>query len=86
MIKNTNIFDLNNRRMTMFGKSLFISQFICLVFWLTDFYLHIPLAMKGSLISILLVAIGIIFVMFHLKIIHDIYHEHKDNKIYRLDV
>ncbi len=86
MKNNTHIFDLNSRQITIFGKGLFVFQFVCLAFWSIDFYLHIPLAMKGSLISVLLVAIGIIFVMFHLKIIHDIYHEHKDNKIYRLDV
>lgn len=83
---NTNIFDLNDRHITMFGKNLFIAQFICLAFWLTDFYLHVPLAMKGSLLSVLFVILGIFFVMFHLKIIRDIYQEHKDNKIYRLNI
>jgi len=82
-MKNANIFELNDRHITRFGKSLFVAQFICLAFWLTDFYLHIPLAMKGSLLSILFVIIGIIFTLFHLKIISDIYQEHKDNKIYR---
>ena len=86
MIKNANIFDLNNRQITRFGKCLFASQFICLAFWLTDFYLHVPLAMKGSLLSVLFIILGIIFVMFHLKIIRDIYQENKDNKIYRLNI
>lgn len=85
-MKDTNIFDLNNRQITRFGKYLFFSQFICLAFWLIDFYLHIPLAMKGSLLSVLFVAIGIIFVMFHLKIIRDIYQENKYNKIYRPNI
>lgn len=85
-MKNTHIFDLNNRQITIFGKGLFVSQFICLAFWLTDFYLHIPLAMKGSSISVLFVVIGIIFVIFHLKIIRDIYYEYRDNKIYRLNI
>ncbi len=85
-MKNTNIFDLDDKHITMFGKSLFVAQFICLAFWLTDFYLHIPLAMKGSLLSILFVVIGIIFTLFHLKIIHDIYQEYKDNKIYSSNV
>jgi FtsH-binding integral membrane protein len=86
IMKNTNIFDLDSKQITRFGKFLFFSQFICLVFWLTNFYLHVPLAMKGSLLSVLFVVLGIIFVMFHLKVIHDIYQEHRDSKIYRLNI
>ena len=85
-MKNTHIFDLDSRQITRFGKNLFVFQFICLAFWSIDFYLHTPLAMKGSLLSILFIIIGIIFVTFHLKIIRDIYHEHRDNKICRLNV
>lgn len=81
------IFDLNDRQITRFGKGLFVSQFICIGFWSIDFYLHIPLAMKGSLVSVLFVVIGIIFVMFHLKIIRDIYQEHNYyDKIYRPNI
>lgn len=85
-MRGTHIFDLDNMQITIFGKGLFISQFICIAFWLTDFYLHIPLAMKGSLISVLFIILGIIFILFHLKIIHDIYYEYKDNKIYKLNI
>ncbi len=85
-MKKINIFDINDRQITSFGKFLFFAQFVCLAFWLIDFYIYFPLAMKGSLLSVLFVILGIIFVMFHLKIIHDIYWEHKDNKIYRPNI
>ena len=77
---NTNIFNLNDRCITMFGKNLFVAQFICIAFWLTDFYLHIPLAMKGSSISSLFVILGIIFIIFHLNVIRYIYKGYKENK------
>lgn len=82
---NTSIFDLNDRHITTFGKNLFISQFICLAIWLTDFYLHVPLAMKGSLLSVLFVILGIIFVIFHLNVIRYIYKGYEENKMYMLD-
>lgn len=82
---NANIFDLNDMHIMMFGKNLFIAQFICIAFWLTDFYLHIPLAMKGSLLSVLFVILGIIFVIFHLNVIRYIYKGYEENKMYRLD-
>lgn len=85
-MRNAHIFDQDNMQITTFEKGLFVFQFVCIALWLTNFYMHIPLAMKGSLISVLFVIIGIIFTIFHLKIIHDIYHEHKDSKIYRLNI
>lgn len=85
-MSNINIFSLDDRGINRFGRYIFIVQFVCIILWLTNFYLHVPLAINGSLISIIFVILGIIFTVFHLIIIYNIYQDYKDKKIYKLNI
>lgn len=56
-------------------KRLFYLQFIGLIAWSIDLYLYVPSAMDMKLLSVLFTILGIIFIVFHLTVIRDIYNQ-----------
>lgn len=69
-----------------FNKKLFYIQFVCIAIWLVVLYLHFISAMKGKLISIIFIILGIIFLIFHFTVIMNYKDEKRiDKKIEELE-
>ena len=58
-----------------FNRNLFFLQFVGIALWLINLNLHIVSVLKGKLISIIFVVLGIIFIMFHLTVIMIEYYD-----------
>ncbi len=62
-------------------RKLILLQFAGIVIWLIIIYSNILLVMRGKLISILFIILGIAFILFHMGVIRDYYKKDENENI-----